>query len=234
MEIRRLDSVGALFEILAGPGPGGALRMVYRGVSNAAYQLTPSLGRVGSLLGLDEEARLIREQLLLDDFRKFARPYFESGLPDDWELLAIAQHHGLPTRLLDWTRNPLVATYFAVESESPNDGALFTYTIDGFTSIAGTDPFSIETTMTVELPHVTRRITAQTGVFTVSNDPFTAMDDQPDTSPRLVKHVLPTALKGDILRRLHRLGINRATLFPGAEGIAQFLSWELKNVGGHR
>lgn len=234
MDTRPLDSVGALFELLMEPVADGRRKTIYRGVSDHRYQLIPSLGRLESLKALSEEERPEREQTLIEDFRKFARPYFESGPPDDWELLGIAQHHGLPTRLLDWSRNPLVAAYFAVESLSENDCAIFTYTISAFTSTSGVDPLDIETTMTVELPHVTRRITAQTGVFTVSNDPFVAMEDQVDTSPSIVKYVIPATLKRDTLLRLHRLGMNRATLFPGAEGIAQHLKWEVENAGGHR
>lgn len=231
MEIQQVASAGTLFELLMEPPASEFQKTVYRGVSDSRYQLIPSIGRIPSLKAGDEDQRLQREQLLIQDFRKFARPYFESGMPDDWELLAIAQHHGLPTRLLDWSRNPLVAAYFAVESLTDSDGGIFTFNISSFTSTAGLDPFDIDTTMTVELPHVTRRITAQSGVFTLNSDPFVAMEEQPDISPFLVKYVIPADMKKSILLRLHRLGMNRATLFPGAEGVAQHMRWEVENAG---
>lgn len=232
METQQITAPNELFELLMNPDGNGAPLTVYRGVSDSRYQLVPTLGRLDVLKNLPETERLSREELLMQDFRKYARPYFESGQPDDWELLGIAQHHGLPTRLLDWSRNPLVATYFSVESLSEVDCSIFTFSISSFTSTAGVDPFDTETTMTVELPHVTRRITAQSGVFTVSSDPFLAMEDQPDINPFVRKYVVPATMKRDILLRLHRLGMNRATLFPSVEGIAQHMRWEMQNAGG--
>ncbi|NRB63848.1 MAG: FRG domain-containing protein [Saprospiraceae bacterium] len=76
---------------------------VYRGLEDSSFDLTTTLNRLG-------ESHL--EKHLLRNFRKY------SQLNDDdnksvWNWLALAQHHGLPTRLLDWTYSPLVALHFA-------------------------------------------------------------------------------------------------------------------------
>ena len=70
---------------------------------------------------------LTEERRLLDDFRIRSAPYLPVADYDDWELLAIAQHNGMATRLLDWTQNALAALYFAVREESKNreDGVLW-------------------------------------------------------------------------------------------------------------
>lgn len=69
-------------------------RWVFRGLSDAAYSLTPSVGRISG----EDHAKY--EKSLFAMFRREAREYVDP-LPSDWEWLALAQHHGLPTRLLD-------------------------------------------------------------------------------------------------------------------------------------
>ena len=80
---------------------------VYRGIGNAKYDLKTSLIRLGGNFDLVEK-HLIR------NFNKYSRRM--SGLTDTdsfWDILAVAQHFGLPTRLLDWTYSPYIALHFA-------------------------------------------------------------------------------------------------------------------------
>lgn len=80
---------------------------VFRGLSDAGYRLETSLMRLGGPYWQ-------LEKHLLRNFRKYARASGE-GEPDSfWHLLAVAQHHGLPTRLLDWTYSPYIALHFAL------------------------------------------------------------------------------------------------------------------------
>ena len=88
---------------------------VFRGQSNKEWPLRASVGRGDSY-------RLDWERLLLDQFRRQAEPYVTSAGLTEWDWLALAQHHGLPTRLLDWTSNSLVACFFACASGRSLDG----------------------------------------------------------------------------------------------------------------
>src|SRR4051812_37640983 len=80
---------------------------VFRGLSCADWPLVTALSRLG---GNYREL----EGHLLRNFRKYARRS-ASFLDSEWNWLAIAQHHGLPTRLMDWTYSPFVALHFATE-----------------------------------------------------------------------------------------------------------------------
>lgn len=84
---------------------------IFRGVADASWALLPSLTRHGR--GLSRKELRDVETNLLRDFVNEARAYLDSSITSEWERLTIAQHYGLPTRLLDWTLSPLVAAHFA-------------------------------------------------------------------------------------------------------------------------
>lgn len=85
---------------------------VYRGSSDASSPLLTTLDRLGGDSRLHAKADL--EEHILRNFIRYSRPHLDEARPhNDWEMLITAQHHGVPTRLLDWTYSPLVAAFFA-------------------------------------------------------------------------------------------------------------------------
>ena len=96
----------------------GERNVLFRGHTNCSWLLEPKIAR----LKLRNRFRLPgAESELLRDFKRQALQYLARDLQNDWDWLALAQHHGLPTRLLDWTTNALVALWFAVEQPPEED-----------------------------------------------------------------------------------------------------------------
>jgi hypothetical protein len=111
----RVRSLGELIDrVTPGePDPATGRRRdsgVYRGSAHAEWPLLTSLDRLGGVDPPHTKCRL--EEHILRNFVRYSRPHFPNAR-DEWELLVAAQHHGLPTRLLDWSYSPLVAAHFA-------------------------------------------------------------------------------------------------------------------------
>ncbi|MBV9789648.1 MAG: FRG domain-containing protein [Chloroflexi bacterium] len=123
-EIQEIE-IRSLTELLAAVTPeiadpaSGRLRdwAVYRGSGNANWPLLTSLDRLGGIDPAHTKAQL--EEHILRTFIRYSRPYIAPLPPNEWELLVIAQHHGVPTRLLDWSYSPFVAAHFATLEPRP-------------------------------------------------------------------------------------------------------------------
>lgn len=218
------DFIDFIKEIIASPA-----NIIFRGVKKRDYLLKPSIGRLKTNKGVAITVK--DEELTLKLFKQKAYPCIKDHLESNLELLSIAQHHGLPTRLLDWTRNPLVAFYFAVcdgfeSHEPPCDSAVYQYTLrDKVDLDSDFDPFRIQTIRRYVPRHWSPRITAQSGLFTVHPTPQVAYK-----STDIRRIIIKNAARKEIKTALNRMGVHHAALFPDMDGICSHIKYLRTNV----
>jgi hypothetical protein len=214
----------------------------FRGQSSLHWSLRPGILRRISTFGL--EPLLKAEKHLYREFRRGAIRFLEPSVRGSLtEVYFQAQHAGLPTRLLDWTSNPLAALYFAVEPPTcgdAGDAALFALDI---AHLRGPE-FEEGTWLTTRLsalfaasedssaahpviptpiePNVRYgRMTQQSARFTFHED----VDGWPDFALR--RWTVPKKARARILYDLDSLAVTRATLFPDMDNLARHLRQRL-------
>lgn len=198
------------------PFRGG--RWIYRGVADAEFALVPKLGRLPAFHQ--------HERRILDHFVREAAAYEEGKAGSNvWEQLAVAQHYGLPTRLLDWTENPLVAAFFACSQYADRDGALYCASITRRIDTASESPFSLEAVGRYRPRHTSRRIGAQRGLFTVHCNPTQPLEDEGSSGLQVHKVLITAEAKAQLIWDLSRVNVNHASLFPDLAGLATNIAW---------
>jgi len=115
---------------------------------------------------------LVKEKRILEEFQRLSFPYLNSNSNcNEWDMLALAQHHRLPTRLLDWTENPLAALWFAFIKEKQNNSDRVVWCLvvklDEIVDPKEGSPFKQNNIRIFKPNHITKRIAAQSGWFTV-------------------------------------------------------------------
>jgi hypothetical protein len=190
---------------------------VFRGQSDVDYLLIPKVGRLEQWCTFERE--------MIDQFIREAVLYEKIPASDEWEQLAMAQHHGLPTRLLDWTENPMVAAFFACCEQYDRDGALFIASVSNRVNTAKYSPYSIDRVARYKPRHISQRIQSQSGLFTIHPDPTKPLSIIEETSIHIEKIFIAASAKDQIISDLNRMNINRATMFPDLAGIAANISW---------
>ena len=221
--MRLIEDIEGLFKLL-NEWSNNPNNLIYRGVRKSSYQLIPSIGRCKTYKNNNFTPK--DELLLLKLFKQKAYTFIKDHINNDIELLSIAQHHGVPTRLLDWTRNPLVAIYFAVKdefdvNEEKENSLIYVFNPKQKSDLDGNfDPFKIKKIHRYIPKYWSARINSQSGLFTVHPNPY-----KPFKSDNVSKVYISYDLRKDIKKRLNRFGLHEAFLFPDLDGISRHIKW---------
>jgi type I restriction enzyme M protein len=214
-----IDSLPHFIELAC---PEGLQGFIFRGgTDEAEHRLLPSIGRLDRFRDASLAEITKQEKHWMKRFRPEGARHVTSNL-SDWEWMVLARHHGLPVRLLDWRRNPLVALYFAVwDSQGKTNGAVydekFTRPIDIDKEL---DPFAVVRVGKFQPASTSARMSAQASVLTVHPDPRKQHD-----SKTLRCFKIPSKLAPVLKMQLRRLGMHPATILPDLDGLAKSIRY---------
>ncbi len=244
-------------------GPFQKVNYVFRGQSCSEWELQPSFHRLINNEKIKTSALLKLEEKALKAFQAAAHQFISiniySKTPTE-DVLAwwmLMQHHGAPTRLLDWTQSGYVAAYHACSENFNTDGAVWLLHSNTLLEKMKEFDFSAMPTDThkiklyfsdkdafpgvsiVENGIKTDRMIAQQGVFTVcinlGGDQHEVIDGNLSNNRGtdkivFLKLIIPTKLKMGFLRKLHRMDVSASSLFPGLDGLGRSTS-EYTRIG---
>ncbi|HEV3040921.1 MAG TPA: FRG domain-containing protein [Candidatus Angelobacter sp.] len=174
---------------------------------------------------------------LVKQFDRRCRPHLEIPPTNKWQLLAIAQHHGMATRMLDWTEFPLIGLWFAIQESRfhwyQGDGSVWLFRWEDSDLVKSMDleagPLKCDRTTVFQPSHIAKRITAQGGWFTVHHcdhaNQFIPLESNGTYKARLTQLVIPRANFADLTNQLNRCGVNDASLYPDLQGLCKYLDW---------
>jgi hypothetical protein len=240
-----VDSISGLINLLRRDVGTYQGPVWYRGQRDEAWRLEPKLLRGGG----DSS----RESHLINRFKQNAAMLVDRVPPGEFDWLFLMQHHGLPTRLLDWSENPLVGLYFAVvDHNSTEDSAVwvllptelnvkasirpaFVQEVPSFdddilmnykpTVIAAENKSHLNPVAAIA-PRNSLRMQAQQAVFTISHRDNVLIDASRaiiDITDHVWRYVIPVGARQSIREDLTRIGFSKFQLFPELSSIVDIL-----------
>ena len=191
---------------------------IYRGHADPDWELVPRAGRPPFAGRADE--------VFFRRWRAEAVQEETAALDDDWNWLALAQHHGFATRLLDWTMKPLAAAWFAVVEPGDGDSVIHCFKTGNILRDSKSQtPFERQG-ITQFIPNrVSPRVSRQIGVFTHHGPPTLSLDKGMTPLDRLDLIVIDRGYRSELLFELNQYGINAQTLFPNLVGLSRHFNW---------
>ncbi len=196
-------------------------KWVFRGHIDPRWELLPKAGR---------KPYCDKDDLgILDSWKRRAVEFVKTLPENEWDWLAIAQHHGLATRLLDWSYNPLVAAYFASTHKHNTDAHIYCYKPNWYLISEQTNPKTYKRVSLFKPKGAVPRIIRQGGVFTVHGNPIVPLDESLDEKDELELIVVSKDYIRELLFDLNHYGINSANVFPDLDGLSKHVNWYSEN-----
>jgi len=198
---------------------------VFRG-QRRYWPLLPSISRN------DLAAKILSiENKLLKAFKKEGERCLHLIPETDWDWLVVGQHHGLPTRILDWSYNPYVALWFALKKHQQNDSEPEVWVLkpasgDIIDSLENSRPFSGTRTKLFNTEFIIPRIREQESCFVLfkyiekSGMGFVPLEKNQRLRTRIERIRLAKYAASEMINEIERKGFVEERLFPNIDNVA--------------